>query len=98
MRSESAECMTSGQRHGLRLRMSCRSREWLKDRPGTLADYNGEVPKLDKGETVLDAIERHRRRGSELKADLNRIRSAPYPSSHCKAQMRAQIEELGAAR
>ena len=30
----------------------------LKDRPGTLADYNGEVPKLAKGETVLDAVER----------------------------------------
>ena len=29
-----------------------------------------------------------------MKADLNRIRSAPYPSSQCKAQMRAQIEEL----
>lgn len=70
---------------------------WLKDgRPhGTvLQDHEGEVPKLNKGEGLMDAIERHRRRGRELKADLNRIQSAPFPSSYAKAQMRAQIEAL----
>ena len=30
----------------------------------------------------------------ELRADLRRIESAPYPSSSAKAQMRAQIEQL----
>jgi hypothetical protein len=53
-----------------------------------------EPPKLLKGETVLDAIERHRRRGRELKADLHRIASAPYPSSYAKAKMREQVERL----
>jgi hypothetical protein len=35
-----------------------------------------------------------RRRGRELKADLRRIQSAPFPSSYAKQQMRAQIEAL----
>ncbi|MGL3109407.1 hypothetical protein [Bradyrhizobium sp. BR 1432] len=70
---------------------------WLKDRrpPGTvLEDFSGPEPKLNKGESLIDAIERLRRRGRELKADLHRISSAPYPSSYCKQQMRAQIEAL----
>jgi hypothetical protein len=72
--------------------------QWLRDgRPaGTvLEDIDGppEV-KLIKGESVTDAIERLRRRSRELKADLHRIRSAPYPSSHAKARMRAQIDAL----
>jgi hypothetical protein len=34
------------------------------------------------------------RRCRELKADLHRIASAPFPSSYAKQQMRAQIEAL----
>ena len=69
---------------------------WLRDGLGgaALEDFDGPPPKLAKGETVLDALERLRRRGRELKADLHRIRSAPYPSAHAKKRMRAQIEEL----
>jgi hypothetical protein len=71
---------------------------WLRDgRPhGTvLQDHDGEVPKLAKGEAgLLDAIENRRRRVRELRADLHRIASAPFPSSHAKARMRAQIEAL----
>jgi hypothetical protein len=65
-------------------------------RPGntTLEAVEIEPPKLAKGEGILDAIERLRRRCRELKADLHRIASAPFLSSHCKAQMRAQIEQL----
>jgi hypothetical protein len=72
---------------------------WLRDgRPsGTvLEDFDGPSPKLNKGETVLDAVERLRRRGRELKADLHRIEGAPYPSSHAKAKCRAEIEALAA--
>ena len=48
---------------------------------------------MAKGENgVLDAIENRRRRGRELKADLHRIASAPFPSSHAKQRMRGQIE------
>jgi hypothetical protein len=53
-----------------------------------------EPPPLLKGEDVLSAVERLRRRVRELKADLHRIASAPYPSAYAKAQMRAQIEAL----
>jgi hypothetical protein len=54
-----------------------------------------EVPKLAKGEnSLLDAIENRRRRARELRADAHRIRSAPYPSAYCRAQMREQIEAL----
>ena len=34
----------------------------------------------------------------ELKADLNRIRSAPYPSAHVRAKIRQEIEALATAR
>ena len=70
---------------------------WLKSgRPGgtALEDFEGDPPTLNKNETVLDAIERLRRRVRELKADLHRIASAPYPSSYAKQQMREQIEAL----
>ena len=62
-----------------------------------LQDHETEMPKLLKSETVVDGIERLRRRCRELKADQHRIASAPYPSSYAKAQMRAQIEAAGDA-
>jgi hypothetical protein len=71
---------------------------WLRDgRPhGTvLEDYDGEMPKLLKGDNgLLDAVERLRRRGRELRADQHRTRSAPFPSAYAKQQMREQIEAL----
>ena len=70
---------------------------WLRNGrpPGTvLQDYDGPEPNLAKGESIIDAIPRHRRRGRELKADLHRIRSAPFPSSRAKQRMRAMIQEL----
>jgi hypothetical protein len=70
---------------------------WLKDgKPSgaLLQDHEGEVPKPQKGEDVLSAVERLRRRVRELRADLHRIASVPFPSSHAKQRMRAQIEQL----
>jgi hypothetical protein len=70
---------------------------WLKSgRPhGTvLEEFDGPEPKLNKGETVADAIERLRRRGRELCADLHRIASAPFPSSYAEQRMRVQVEAL----
>lgn len=71
---------------------------WLQDgrpRGTTLEDHDdAPEPKLNKGETLLDAIERHRRRARELRADAHRVRSSPFPSSHCKQRARAQIEQL----
>jgi hypothetical protein len=70
---------------------------WLRDgRPGgvALVDVEVDAPKLNKNETVIDAIERTRRRVRELRADLHRIASAPFPSSYAKQQMRAQVAAL----
>jgi hypothetical protein len=72
---------------------------WLKTgKPhGTvLEDFDGPDPQLLKGEDLMTGISRLQRRGRELKADLHRVRSAPYPSSHCKAQARAQVSALAA--
>ena len=42
-------------------------------------------------------IENRRRRVRELKSDLHRLASAPYPSGYAKQQMREQIEALAQA-
>ncbi|MET4034514.1 hypothetical protein ABIB94_008421 [Bradyrhizobium sp. JR7.2] len=70
---------------------------WLRDgKPHgtTLEEVETEPPKLNKGEDVLSGIESLRRRVRELRADLHRIASAPYPSAFCKQRMREQIEAL----
>jgi hypothetical protein len=59
-----------------------------------LQDYDGPEPKLLKGETITDAIERLRRRVRELKADAHRISSSCFPSAYCKQRMRGQVEAL----
>jgi hypothetical protein len=62
----------------------------------TLEPVEVEPPKLNKGEGVLDGIERLRRRGRGLKADLHRIASAPFPSSYSKQRLREMVEQLAA--
>ena len=67
---------------------------WLSDgRPrGTVVeDFDGPPPTLRDGESVIDAIERLRHRGRELRADIHRIRSSCFPSSHCKEKAKKQI-------
>jgi hypothetical protein len=54
----------------------------------------GRAAKTEQGESITDAVERLRRRGRELKADLARIAASPFPSAHCKQRIRAQIEAL----
>lgn len=73
---------------------------WLRDgRPqGTvLEDHSGPEPQLLKGEDLMGGISRLQRRGRELKADLHRIRSAPYPSAHARAKIRQEVEALALA-
>ncbi len=43
---------------------------------------------------MLHAVERLRRRGRELRADLNRIEGAPFPSSHARAKIKREVEAL----
>jgi hypothetical protein len=44
--------------------------------------------------TLLDGIERLKRRCRELEADAHRIRSSPFPSSWAKEQVRTQVAAL----
>lgn len=69
---------------------------WIKAAPtGTMiAMYPPIEPQLKKGEAIADAVERVRRRGRELQADLDRVRAAPWPSSLARERMRAQIAAL----
>jgi hypothetical protein len=72
---------------------------WLNSgRPGNTtleAAVEIEPPKPNKGENgLLDQIEVRRRRVRELRADLHRIESAPFPASYVKQRMREQIEAL----
>ena len=72
---------------------------WLRDgRPSgtTLEDHPTPEVKLNKGESLADAISRLARRTRELRADLHRISSSPFPSAWAKAQMREQVEALAA--
>jgi len=63
----------------------------------TLDAVEVEVPKLAKGENgLLDQIENRRRRVRELKADLHRIQSAPFPSSYAKQRLREMVEQFAA--
>jgi hypothetical protein len=59
-----------------------------------LEDYEGPEPTLAKGEDIFSALDKVRRRGRELRADLARIAAAPYPSSHARAKIRHEIEAL----
>jgi hypothetical protein len=71
---------------------------WLKSgRPGgtSLAEYDdGPEPKPNKGETILDAVARLRRRGRELRADAARIAASQFPAAYTKEKMRRQIAQL----
>ena len=71
---------------------------WLRGGgvPGgcVLRDFDGPEPKLIKSESIVDGIERLRRRCREIKADIHRIQSAPYSSVNAKARMRSQVEAL----
>lgn len=70
---------------------------WLKAGiPGncTLEPAVIEPPKLGKNETLLDALDRVRRRGREIKASLHTVRSAPWPSAHVKRRLREIVERL----
>lgn len=53
-----------------------------------------EPPKLLKGESLLDGADRFERRSRELRADIHRVRSAPYPSAHVKRKIREQVAQL----
>jgi len=61
-------------------------------RPHTMA----VEPRVLDGEGHGDSVERLRRRVRELKADLDQVRFAPYPSDEAKRVARTQIDQLAA--
>lgn len=68
-------------------RRSRTPRPFRKVPAGTVIAMHPTVePELRKGETVIDAIERVRRRGRELQADLNKIRASSWPSTIAKGK------------
>ena len=81
------------------LRICTNVETWLRDKPPNTIIEDAPEPKvaLQKGESLLDAIEHLRRRTRELRADLHRAELAPMPSSHAKQRMRAQVEALAQA-
>ena len=92
---ERAETRAAAQQAALRVLAAAET--WLREGVAgncRIEPIETEPPKLNKGETVTDAIERLRRRVRELKADLHRIQSAPFPSKHAKARLREAIETL----
>jgi hypothetical protein len=73
---------------------------WLKEgRPGgtSMEFCPTEPPQPAKGDTLLDLIEKLRRRGRELQADASRISSAQFPAAFVKAKMRESISRLAEA-
>jgi hypothetical protein len=66
-------------------------------RHGTaFTEYLAE-PKLLKNEDILGAVSRLERRARELRADLHRCESAPYPLNHARARLVELIERLAQA-
>lgn len=69
---------------------------WLRNRQGgRLEDFVLDIePVQKKGESLPDAIARHRGRVEELKAALQTTRNAPLDANTRKARARASIEDL----
>jgi hypothetical protein len=69
--------------------------QWLRERPPTtVEDAPTEPPKLLKNESLLEGIERYRRRARELVADLRRIEAAPYPRDYCRQKATDEVLAL----
>ncbi len=54
------------------------------------------APDLHKGESIIDAIERCRRRVRELAANLQSVHAAPITSARAKQLMRNQVADIAA--
>jgi hypothetical protein len=92
---ERSEARAAAQQAALRVKAGCEDFLSYGLPGGTVLEaVEIEPPALLKNEAVLDAAERLRRRGRELRADIARLSAAPFPSSYAKQRMREQIETL----
>lgn len=73
--------------------------DWIRNIPsGTAIAMHAPVDaELKKGEDLLTCIERYRRRGRELQADLLRVRASPWPSAGVKKKARELVDPLAEA-
>jgi hypothetical protein len=95
---ELQEVRAAAQQAALQVKTACE--DWLRHGvPGNckLEAVELEQPKLVKGETVLDGIDRLRRRRRELKAAIHTIQSSCFPKSYCKNRAREMVEALARA-
>lgn len=98
--AELARLKRSEEEHGARRRSLASlvnaAETWIKAAPTgmTIAMHPPIEPQLKKGESIADAVERLRRRGRELQADLDRVAASPWPSSLAREHMRRQITGL----
>lgn len=85
-----ARCERTNAASQVALRTRTAVEAWLKNRPGgtTIEDWVGPDPKPAKSEDIITTVSRLERRTRELRADLHRVESAPFPSSYGKERMR----------
>ena len=89
------ERTSSESQAALRVLTACEA--WLRDgKPlnTVLEDHEVPPPALQKGESLVEGVERYRRRARELQADLARIAAAPMPASYARERMRQEVETL----
>ncbi len=67
--------------------------QYVAGRPGGCIGKTVTIDTPSFKGNVLDAIENRRRRGRELKADLHRVRSSPWPSTIAKTKERQRNEQ-----
>jgi hypothetical protein len=82
------------------LRVLAAAETWLREGvPGNcrIEPIETEPPKLNKGESSLDGVERFRRRGREIKATIHTIQSSCFPKSYCKQRAHGMVEGVARA-
>ena len=73
---------------------------WINTRAGgtAVSDWTGPEPQLAKGDKdLMGAIVRLERRTRELRADLHRVESAPFPLAHARERLSQIIDQTAQA-
>jgi hypothetical protein len=73
---------------------------WINTRAGgtAVSDWTGPEPQLAKGDRdLMGAIVRLERRTRELRADLHRVRSSPFPLAHARERLSQIIYQTAQA-
>jgi hypothetical protein len=68
-------------------------RDYAQSLRGMASPFKGTVDKLPKGEALRDGLDRLRKRGAGLDADLRNAEAAGVPSAEAKAAAREQLAQ-----